>query len=154
MNRLLLVLILWHLSIFTAFTQTTLEEYNYITKGYKIQQESGLDMKKGYILSDMTDFTSLDFGQDENQGKRGMVFKGLIRNSESKPCAIMAIYQRKVNGVIKFEEHFCIPMPNNNDLWNKTLEQINANWSSENAKLMFSSMLWAMMKFASQEAAK
>jgi len=30
---------------------TTLEEYNYITKGYKVQIESGLDMKKGYDTS-------------------------------------------------------------------------------------------------------
>lgn len=29
------------------YFQTTQEEYNYITKGYKIQLESGLDMKKG-----------------------------------------------------------------------------------------------------------
>ena len=32
---------------------TTEEEYNYLTKGYKIQVESGLDMKKGYSLIDM-----------------------------------------------------------------------------------------------------
>jgi hypothetical protein len=29
---------------------TTLEEYNYLTKGYHIQITSGLDMKKGYRL--------------------------------------------------------------------------------------------------------
>ncbi|WP_421799825.1 hypothetical protein [Haliscomenobacter sp.] len=34
-----------------SFAQgTTQEEYNYVTKGYKIQQESGLDMKKGYSI--------------------------------------------------------------------------------------------------------
>jgi len=37
-----------------SFSQsTTQEEYNYITKGYKIQVESGLDMKKGYILTEL-----------------------------------------------------------------------------------------------------
>ena len=34
---------------------TTMEEYNYMTKGYKIQVESGLDMKKGYYFEDMGD---------------------------------------------------------------------------------------------------
>lgn len=29
---------------------TTLEEYNYMSKGYKIQLASGLDMKKGYEI--------------------------------------------------------------------------------------------------------
>ena len=38
---------------FCAKAQTTLEEYNYITKGYKVQTDSGLDMKKGYELSDI-----------------------------------------------------------------------------------------------------
>ena len=32
---------------------TTMEEYNYMTKGYKIQTESGLDMKKGYYFEEM-----------------------------------------------------------------------------------------------------
>ncbi len=32
---------------------TTLDEYNYLIKGYKIQIESGLDMKKGYYLTDV-----------------------------------------------------------------------------------------------------
>ncbi len=29
---------------------TTMEEYNYVTKGLKIQLESGLDMKNGYAI--------------------------------------------------------------------------------------------------------
>ena len=29
---------------------TTEEEYNYMTKGYQMQESSGLDMKKGYAL--------------------------------------------------------------------------------------------------------
>lgn len=32
--------------------ETTLEEYNYLTKGYKIAMESGLDMKSGYRLEE------------------------------------------------------------------------------------------------------
>lgn len=31
---------------------TTEEEYNYLTKGYRVQLESGLDMKKNYLLED------------------------------------------------------------------------------------------------------
>jgi hypothetical protein len=32
--------------------QTTFEEYNYMTKGFPIQLTSGLDMKKGYSVSE------------------------------------------------------------------------------------------------------
>lgn len=42
----------------TLFGQTTEEEYNYLTKGYKVQIESGLDMKKGYEFKDLAnDYT-------------------------------------------------------------------------------------------------
>ncbi len=34
-------------------SQTTLEEYNYVTKGYHVQLTSGLDMKKGYEFEDI-----------------------------------------------------------------------------------------------------
>lgn len=33
--------------------QTTEEEYNFVTIGFKVQLESGLDMKKGYALKDL-----------------------------------------------------------------------------------------------------
>jgi hypothetical protein len=137
------------------FSQTTLEEFNFITKGYKIQLESGLDMKKGYSLSTLTDFLSLDFGNDEKSGRRGMVFKALIRGSETKPCAIMAIYERRLNGKAQYQEYYCIPMPLSDDtLWDKTLEQLNANFNNDNAKQVYSAMLWAMMKFASIQSGR
>ena len=35
----------------------TQEEYNYLTKGLKVQEESGLDMKKGYYFSKLLSYT-------------------------------------------------------------------------------------------------
>ena len=35
---------------------TTLEEWNYMTKGYEIQINSGLDMKRGYYIDNFTTF--------------------------------------------------------------------------------------------------
>ena len=71
---------------------TTEEEYNYVTKGYKIQFESGLDMKAGYSLKDIGEWY-LKFGD----ASRGFVFKGLYRGSDTRPCCVMAIYQKKIN---------------------------------------------------------
>lgn len=39
----------------TLSAQTTMEEYNYLTKGLKIQIDSGLDMKKGYAIDTIYD---------------------------------------------------------------------------------------------------
>jgi hypothetical protein len=82
-----LVALLWCIALSKTIGQTTLEEYNYLTKGYKIQLESGLDMKKGYKLVDL----------HENTGKRyGSITiiksKGLYRQNENMPCAILVTY--------------------------------------------------------------
>ncbi len=45
--------------VFTTFiySQTTLEEYNYMLSGYHIQKSNGLDLKKGYEFEDILNET-------------------------------------------------------------------------------------------------
>jgi hypothetical protein len=81
-----------------SFAQTTLEEYNYLTKGYKIQLESGLDMKKGYEL--------LYIGDSNTAERKTQIFK-LIRTSTRKTAAYLITYQ--LNG--KEKEYICVPHP-------------------------------------------
>lgn len=128
---------------------TTEEEYNYITKGYQVQIESGLDMKKGYTLKDIGDW-SLKYGD----GNRGFTFKGLYRGTNTKPCAIMAIYNKKEGEKITYKEYYCIPTLTAEALWNKTLSQLSANFEKSNANQMYSAMVWALMKLAAQEIVK
>ncbi len=47
------ITIIFCIASFITLGQTTETEYNYVTKGYKIQLESGLDMKKGYRFEDL-----------------------------------------------------------------------------------------------------
>ncbi len=75
---------------------TSLEEYNYIVKGYKIQLENGLDMKKGYTLKDIF---------EESANGRKVIFKELVKE-EKDLRAIMAIFTG-LNGVTSY---FCIPL--------------------------------------------
>lgn len=82
-------------------SQTTLEEYNYITKGYRIQVESGLDMKKGYEFKDLFELVVDVYSTD-----RTMQFRALHRIGNPKPCAIMVIFQRPDTN---FKDHLCIP---------------------------------------------
>jgi len=78
-----------------ATAQTTLEEYNYVTKGYKIQVESGLDMKKGYVMKDLfevfirIEINDSPFGVAPKTIKT--TAKGLYRTGQTSPCAIMLI---------------------------------------------------------------
>lgn len=111
-------------------TQTTLEEYNYVTKGYKIQIESGLDMKAGYILKDITDFITT-YTVDENKIHRKTTFKLLYRQNNDLPVAIMMITERKDNN---YKEYFCIPSYNS-DLWNTFSSDFSKSLKTEVAGL-------------------
>lgn len=128
---------------------TSEEEYNYITKGYKVQVETGLDMKAGYHFKDLG-----DWGLKFSDGRRGFTFKALYRSEQTKPCAIMAIYERRVNGKAEYSEYYCIPSMDAEPLWDKMLEQINKGFEGSNSKQMFSGMVWALMKLATQEIGK
>lgn len=118
-----LILVLAIVSAFSLKSQTTLEEYNYVVKGYKVQIESGLDMKKGYTLENIS---------KNEVGIRTVEIKKLIKTegAKSKISAYMVIYQRE--GLPK--EYICIPHPKSEkdvlDAYWKQLWDGNANLNS------------------------
>jgi competence CoiA-like predicted nuclease len=70
--------------------QTTEEEYNYMTKGYKVQLESGLDMKKGYVFEDM--------GAETKIGNYSFMIKVLQREAKKEVAGILVITKSNVAG--------------------------------------------------------
>jgi hypothetical protein len=103
--------------------QTTLEEYNYITKGYKIQMESGLDMKKGYYLQPLKSVT-----YNANRVSRTFNFKNLVRIQGEKICAIMVEYIKSEQNIHNRWEntvtYFCIPAKNSStEIWELAKKQ-------------------------------
>lgn len=86
---------------FTCFSQTTIEEYNYITKGYKSQViDQGGDMKKGYELEEVDKISA---------GGRTAVLKKLLKvNGDQKTiAAYMIVYQKDASP----KEYICVPNP-------------------------------------------
>lgn len=134
-------------SVNNSIGQTTQEEYNYVTKGYKVQLESGLDMKKGYTLKHLGEWE-----QKKGTENRKCEFKGLIKQGQTKPSAIMMIYKRTdiPNGA---SDYICIPSADAPaEMWQQTYDFINAN--SRDNYLMMQTIIWALMKFSSQEVTK
>ncbi len=134
-------------SVTNLFSQTTQEEYNYITKGYKVQIESGLDMKKGYSFVDLGNWNTKSGTEN-----REIEFKGLMRIGQAKPCAIMMIYRRTdiPTGVV---EYVCIPSkdaPEN--IWKQTNDFVFSYFNNNNS--MQQAVIWALIKFGSQETSK
>lgn len=102
MKKITFVLLL--LSSF-AFSQvsTTNDEYNYLTKGYKIALDSGLDLKKGYGFIEVSSY---------NEQNYKFVFNQFIRMDTKEVCAIFVFAQSKVWGN---NYYLCIPL-NNSEL--------------------------------------
>lgn len=134
--------IIFNLSSYECFGQTTLEEYNYLSKGYKIQLESGLDMKKGYIIKDISETNETFVGGFE----RTVLFKHLYRENESKPCATLMIQKRPDTGYI---EYFCIPHKDSSlEIWQKA--RVDYNRISNNYTESSAFYSWAMIKMISE----
>lgn len=105
---------------------TTVDEYNYMTKGYKVQVESGLDMKKGYTINDLN---TLDDGNYSFQ------YKALIRSNKSLAGIIIIAYSK----VYDNKYYLAIPV-NNADLYAFHFKQLE-QWDKP--------MLLAYTKFTS-----
>ena len=78
---------------------TTQEEYNYATKGYKLDIETGRDIKKGYTVTDIPN----PYYSHQNYSFN---FKYLIRESTNEIAAILVIAKSNIWGNVY---HICIP---------------------------------------------
>lgn len=134
-----------------GYSQTTEGEYNYILSGYKVQViEQGGDLKKGYSLKDYGE-TKLTLPD----GAVGMDFKVLTHDSNNKAAAIMAICKRySKSGVLSDEEYYCIPIGDENSLWDRTIAQLNAHYGNDKGKELYEVMLLAFMHFSCKLAVK
>ena len=144
--------LLFILTLFTmtfAFSQTTREEYNYLTKGYKIQLQNGLDTKKGYYIKELGE-QSLTFMHGYKNPMK-IIFKGLCKQNETKPCAILAVYEKYNNEKIVKQEFICIPSYNSSeDLWLETYQQINGLLLDQDCAGIY----YPLMRFISKNISK
>jgi len=101
--KTILVTILIFISI-TVFAQTTELEYNYMTKGYKIQQQAGLDMKRGYK------FINKYFWDGQGYYKYySFVFMDLIREKDNSFAGTLLVAKSGISGKTYY---LCIPIFN------------------------------------------
>jgi hypothetical protein len=112
----------------TTFSQTTLDEYNYVTKGYKIQLESGLDMKKGYSMvkvgGSYTEERKATFYRFNKQG---------TTRGQARLVAYMIEYDRKG----KPKEYYCVPHKDSEkEIKSLFFQSLNTPNADNSAKLL------------------
>lgn len=118
---------------------TSLEIYNYVTKGLEIQLKSGLDMKRGYFLWD-----KLTRGVNSSDGSRNVEIKALVEETNFKVCAWVMIYKNN-EGVVKY---FCIPtQASSSEVWDKCFADLRDTNLQTTAYLPIT---WALMNLVGQ----
>ncbi|RUT68749.1 hypothetical protein D0817_19225 [Flavobacterium cupreum] len=79
MKKITLLLLL---TFSLSYSQTTVEEYNYVTKGYAETISKGLDLKKGYSLTEVYHYTDSNYD---------FLFQSLTNDRTKKTSCIMVI---------------------------------------------------------------
>jgi hypothetical protein len=106
---------------------TTTEEYNYLTKGYKIQLESGLDMKQGYELKPVTT-VQYNFSDLFGEYKYTFEFNDLVSVATGEQRATLCIIRKNGSAL------YFLAMPNQfseKTLWNTYIQSLKPVFSSD-----------------------
>jgi hypothetical protein len=104
---------------------TTEEEYNIGSVGYKMLLTMKVELKSGYSVTDYATYEYAD---------RKAEFKGLLRKGETKPCAVIMVYQ-KLRGA---PEYYCIPTPDAPEmLWDRYRASLNGETDNKQEQLQF-----------------
>lgn len=127
-----------------TWAQTSLEEYNYCKKGYKIQIESGLDMKKGYQLK--------NYPLEHYANNIKFDVKFLVRDNENKPCGTLIIAKQSVQGfannVNTKDIYFCVPsFGSDKQVWDLYAADLN----SQNKDMLFA-LSWVLSQVMNYHA--
>lgn len=110
---------------FSLKAQTSLEEYNYLTKGYKVQIESGLDMKQGYELKDIDSKSTKD-----RTASLKVLYR--VKGASKEISGYLVIYNKNGNA----QEYICIPHPaSSDDIMTKYWNQLYDGTADFSARL-------------------
>lgn len=143
-NLLLLGLVLSSLCL---FGQTTMEEYNYLTKGYKIQMESGLDMKKGYSMREVDEWGTK---RDDGSFIRSSKLLQLYRDGESEPCAGLIIFFYPSGWSSDYHYQAIPHIYSDDDVWGKAKDDFKSSGLSSSTSAYDN--LWPTIKMISRLA--
>ena len=136
MKKILLTALVLSFTTFASHAQTTLAEYNYVTKGYKNHLEDGSDLKKGYTLLDVTEVqTNSGDGKIRKAWLKSFV---LTDRSPYRAAAYMVIYQLDNNP----KEFICIPHPNSEaEIRNKFFNALHDGTNDNSYRLQLITLL-------------
>lgn len=89
---------------FSSNAQTTQEEYNYVTKGWKKHLDEGSDVKHGYEMIMIDEINSAT----KDGSKRSVSMYSFVKKSPVRKIAAYMVTYKKDNDPV---EYICVPHP-------------------------------------------
>jgi len=121
---------------FLLWSQTTQEEFTYITKGYKRQISEGLDASKKNYTFELIE--KMEY--EENDKPVVFTFTKMLHKKDGLKAVIMTF---KRNDKL---ESFCIPHPDTKEaVWLPSIQQFNSFWIDKQRFPYFTSAFMKMM---------
>jgi hypothetical protein len=111
------ITLLFMLFISVSYSQTTEQEYNYLTKGFKDAVDKGLDLKQGYELQDF-------YTHDEQFYKFNFMLFIDIKTKKTK--AILVIADSKV-----WANRYYLCIPQDNPILYKRYSDFLQTWDKD-----------------------
>ncbi|NND63020.1 MAG: hypothetical protein HKN48_07465 [Flavobacteriaceae bacterium] len=136
------ILFLFGILSCSLYSQTTNDEYNYVTKGYRAQIENGLPNKVGYDFEKINNYGYKSAGKEYN-----LIFSKLVKTATNTTVAVMIEYEFIDPEGKKVVAYYCIPHSRSaNSIWNKARKQIQ---DTKNTDLL-TAYGFALTKYAAE----
>jgi len=134
-----LFLLLFILGSGFAYSQTTQDEYNYLTKGWLSMQQQGMGMKAGYATNDKGKYT-LEYGGYNLE----VSVLNLTRTADNSNAGyIVMVHDTKKNNT----QYFGVPSKNSDQgIWNQMIAAIRAVYGKDQTG--FEAVMYAFMHIA------
>ncbi len=131
-----LFLLLFIMASGLAYSQTTQDEYNYMTKGWLSMQQQGMGMKNGYATADKGKYV-LEYGGYNLE----VSVLSLNRTADNSNAGfIVMVHDTKKNNT----QYFGIPAQNSDQgIWNQTLTSIRTVYAKDQTG--YEAIMYAMM---------
>jgi|GEM_PF-4496301 len=127
-----------------AFSQTSQEEYSYLSKVYGEQRDTGMLVRKGYRVIELTK-TLTAFSDTA----RNIAFWAIIRKGQTKPSAILMKYDKAGKGTI----NICIPtIDAPHSMWQQTFETVSNAFKNDG--LAMQTIIWGLMRLSGEQEIK
>jgi len=136
----------------SGFSQTTMQEYNYMTTGYQMQVKSGQDINKGYRVESIGKFAVGFVNSSKANANRLSEFFKIYNENSSSPLIPIGVLVKMYRSDMVNESYFFMPNSySTSEIFNKAFEDYLKIFKTDEVSANYT---WNMMRMISSLTTK